>query len=306
LPGNYVVTSPQQGALLADDSLLLIQYEGQLLLIDPDTGQVRQRQATPPFHLQQGVLVDGKLLATFPEGQKEYCAAYHVESAEVLWRNEVPEARLAYLTVADGVVGFTVENLGAYVGVDLATGRVRWRVDVKHIGRHCHPIGGDRAGEVAGVAPARDGLIVLPVRAGHLLGVDIQTGHLRWDCPTKISSPGSLAFDAHGCLHCMDYAHHVGIDAASGEMLFERDIQQQLQQQAVHTLGKIGVADRIIYSYDVFNGRAIALDPRTNEICWTFASQAPIPADRPPVLVGGRLYLLDAHGNLYVFASDKT
>jgi outer membrane protein assembly factor BamB len=187
------------------------------------------------------------------------------------------------------------------VGLDAATGNVRWRVQAAN----------SDAGLLGGASPAIAGrLVALPFASGELVGVEGAGGRRLWSAVLSGGRRGfarSAITDISGdpvvvgpyVIAANQSGRMIAIDARSGQRVWTRNLG---------SVAPIWAAGDTIFlvSDDAKLMRVSARDGRTLWLNQMPAYQDPEDFDDPisysgPVLAGGRLLLTDTLGNLLSF-----
>jgi outer membrane protein assembly factor BamB len=226
--------------------------------------------------------------------------AVSAASGEILWRQSFGAPFRAAPAAAQGlVVAVTRDNRA--VGLDGATGKIRWRVQAAS----------SDAGLLGGASPAIAGrLVALPFASGELVGVDGGGGRRLWSAVLSGGRKGlarSAITDISGdpvvvgpyVVAANQSGRMIAIDGRSGQRVWTRNLGSASPIWAAgETIFMVSDAAEIM--------RISARDGRT-----LWASQMPAYKDQAdlenpisysgPVLVDGRLLLTDSLGNLLSF-----
>lgn len=223
-------------AVVAGEEVLVPQDGGRVVILSKSTGQV-VRETEPTGRtvaapaVADGVVVwttvDG-ILATSDGGRQRIATAaltdmaseggdiyvgskvaeaIRVDRSGVVWRTALPGPAVAHPVIGPSVVyvpySASAQDSGGVAALSKSDGRLMWTASVK---------GGPAA------APALGDLLVVPGRAGELLGIDPEHGGVRWKTPgygaftvqPLIAAGMTYAGNADGRMHRVDL-HDGGI-----------------------------------------------------------------------------------------------
>jgi outer membrane protein assembly factor BamB len=221
-------------------------------------------------------------------------------SGEILWRQSFGAPFRAAPAAARGlVVAVTRDNLA--LGLDGATGKVRWRVSAAS----------SDAGMLGGASPAIAGrLVALPFASGELVGVEGAAGRRLWSAVLSGGRKGlarSAITDISGdpvvvgpyVVAANQSGRMIAIDARSGKRVWTRSLGSAAPIWAAGDTIFLVSDDAKLMRLSVRDGRTLWLsqmpayeDPEDFEDPISYSG---------PVLVGGRLLLTDSLGNLLSF-----
>ncbi|MGM0554943.1 MAG: PQQ-binding-like beta-propeller repeat protein [Myxococcota bacterium] len=136
----------------------------------------------------------------------------------------------------------------------------------------------------------------------HLVCLDAETGEERWWVETDLGS-GTAVYDAsRHRIHYVLATRLLTINPDTGEVLADHDNSGQVED--VHVLGLATVTTDHFLCASWRAPELYALDKETGELAWKTELEDRVGAKTPPVVVDGRVYVLDLSGNLYVFESE--
>ena len=278
LPRPYSQIAKKDGACILCSLGILIYFDHELLLVDPDTGTVTARHPVPGLSLA-GAAVDGELLlCEFDTGKT---AAIHLPSGAVRWQQVVPGSR-SIQTSSQGIA-----CVGQLSAIDIASGEIRWSSPLD---------------SVAGI-PSIVGDRVLVASEQRAISLDIATGKQVW--ARELSSPNvfNLSYYPDGKLYVLGYRYLHVLDATTGRIEDECDCADLFKKaDAAGPFTDLGMSDEYIYAAD-FTGRLIALHKTRHTIDFTFQCKSKVGALDAPIVLGSRMYMVDSRGNLYAFGA---
>ena len=211
-----------------------------------------------------------------------------------VWDEPVALDAIVQMPVAvDGDTAYVGDVDGGVTAIDVATGDVRWAIDV--------------GSAIAGaVTPAGDRVYVAALGSqsdpGGVVALDPSTGDELWRTTdeaigTNVFSTPVVSDDA---IVVLEAASVVSLDPSDGSLSWRKEIVNPLRTppflfQATATPAP-AVSDDSIYVVDV-TGRAYALDAATGEIRWDHALNDPSPVS-PPVVAADDVLIATDSGTL--------
>ena len=222
----------------------------------------------------------------------------HVDAVDLrgrpVWDEPVPLDAIVQMPVAvDGDTAYVGDVDGGVTAIDVATGDVRWEIDVGSAAAGAVTSDGDRI-YVAALGSQRD--------AGAVVALDASDGEELWR--TTDDAIGSNVFSApviaSDAIVVLEAASVVSLDAADGSLDWRTEIVNPLRTppflfQATATPAP-AASDDSVYVVDV-TGRTYSLDAATGEIRWDHALNDPSPAS-PPVVTDDVVLVVTDSGTL--------
>ena len=302
-PEKYKPGVPDDGDLLISGNTLVTRLGGELFVLDAVSGTLESRHSLPSIDLPSSVLRDKTLFGIYVDEESSeepiYCFAYELERQKFLWKHEVQ--RIPKCLTASEQSVFLSDKKGHFSCLAAADGEQVWTASVQELGSFTDVDDSHRKGDVTGVPLLWSDLVIVPIEGYHVAAFDQATGDVRWSQKLPIDDPRNLACGSDGVICAVDAATCVSLDADSGRITSQLDITAELRPHGGPLLTQIEVADRHLFFSTIKKGTLVALDRQTGAIPWTFKCEAPVPINNAPVVVNGRLYLLDENHTLYVF-----
>jgi outer membrane protein assembly factor BamB len=287
-----------------DGPTLVTRWGEELFRLDPAGGELLDRRPVPELSLSLGVVVQGAAIGPYWADDAYWCGRLELDRGIVLWRRRILGPDVGFLTAAADVVGLDLAE-SAYAGLDLATGAERWRLDLADRAAWTDSFGQRLPGSLAGWAVAAGELLVLPVAGHHVLGVDAASGELRWDQRVSLAMPSSFAYDGGRRWYCAGDTNFLCVDTETGELLLTADTREAYQAAGAYGLGPLALSESHVWGASVRRGTLVALDRADGSVAWTHALDGRFPPRNPPVVLDGRLYLLDmTAGRLHVLEEE--
>jgi outer membrane protein assembly factor BamB len=304
LPQGYHAGLPNDGDLLISEDTLLTRLGGEMFFLDASTGKLHSRQVAPAFDLRSAALQGNRLFGIYLDEEDDeepvYCFAYDFERQQLLWKQAIERIPKSLALSSQSV--FLSDKKGRFTCLSAQTGAQVWTASVQEIGKFTDIDQTIRNGDVTGVPLLWGDLVVVPVEGYHVVAFDQATGAIRWSQSIDIDDPRNLVCSPDTTLTIADCEIYVNLDVATGHILSQMNIASALRPYGGPLLTRMDVTDRFLYFSTIHKGILVALDRQIGEIPWTYQCAAPVPINNAPVVVNGRLYLLDEDHNLYVFA----
>lgn len=291
LPSSFPAPlPPNDGALLLDGERLLVRVTDRLLELEAATGAVRSERAVPPLDLLQGVLVNGAIVSKVSDGGSGELLAWQVDSGQVLWRHPIAWS-LAPPMAATAELVFATDG-HQVVASALRDGSRRWAVSPGALSGQA-----GAGGSALSVAP--DGTLVVGCRAA-VLGLDVETGALKWKAALSVKSTSNLAVRDDGYAVVMEAGTVCEIDTLTGSVRQRTLDRRALPAGTAGRYAPAALSKTHAFLADV-SGPALAIPYATGDIDWAVEARVRRSAADAPVLAEGRLFLLDADGGLACF-----
>ncbi|HEU5011956.1 MAG TPA: PQQ-binding-like beta-propeller repeat protein [Roseiflexaceae bacterium] len=304
LPHGYRAGIPDDGDLLISEHTLLTRLNGELFILDASTGKLHSRQPAPAFDLRSAILQENRLFGVYldeaDENEPVYCFAYDLARQTFSWQYAIE--RIPYSLAMSTQSVFLSDRKGYFTCLSAETGAQVWTTPIQEIGQYTDVDQTIRSGDVTGVPLLWGDLLIVPVEGYHVVALEQATGAVRWSQLIDIDDPRNLVCSPNGMLATVDSEIYVNLDVATGRMLSHLNIAAALRPYGGPLVTRMDVTDHMLYFSIIHKGILVALDRQSGEIPWTFQCAAAVPFNNAPVVVNGRLYLLDEDHNLYVFA----
>lgn len=296
-PGERDGSAMGGGLALGDGKLFATTTQGELVALDPASGQVLWRQ-------KFDAAVNG---APTVSGGKVYVAtaastAYAIttDTGRIAWRlSGVPSfvgvSGVAAPAVDGNTVIFPASNQ-SLVAVDAAKGDVKWVVRVA----------GARAGRgraalsaFTGEPVVANGVVYAATAAGRAVAVGLNDGQLRWEAGE--GAQGTMAVTGDAVFFVNDEARLVRLSARDGSKVWEVPMPRYERPDKPRKLksvwpafgpvlagGRLWIAsgDGILRAYNPADGAAVV------------ASELPAGAASRPIVVSGMMLLMGENGDL--------
>lgn len=292
--------------LLISGNFLLTRLNREMFILDTLTGKLRDHLTVPEFDAHSAVLRENRLFGIYVDGEDDeepiYCFAYDLERRDLIWKHAIERIPHSLAMSASRI--FLSDKKGGFTCLSAETGAEIWTTSLREIGKYTDIDQTIRHGDVTGVPLLWGDLVIVPVEGYHVLSFEQATGAVRWSQSVDIDDPRSLICSPDGVLTIVDSEVYVNLDVATGRILSEMNISTALRPYGGPLLTKMDVTDRFLYFSTIHRGILVALDRQSEEIPWTFQCAAAVPIHNAPVVVNGRLYLLDEDHNLYVFTGQ--
>ena len=281
LTGAADRVQPHAGAPLVEGDLVHVRTGGEFVSIHLATGAVANGWPAPALDLQEGAFLDGCVISYVGGGHLE---AWDTAKGSRRWSIErefdaVPIAGQGTFAVAAG--------LGAITAYDVRDGRALWTAALET----------DKA--IGALAIAPDGS-VLAALSQEILALDAATGLVRWRTTAEVARAGTMALTEEGEIHLMDLVRYQRLSAATGAVLFSRDLDRGALPAIRGSLGRLTASRSHVFAGDQ-RGPLVAVSRETGSVDWTWEEPRRRAASVAPVLSGRRLYALASDGTLQSF-----
>jgi len=294
-----------EGDVLISGDTLVTRRGGKIFVLDSSTGELRGSQSTPAFDLASAALRGNVLYGIYLDEEDAdepiYCFAYDLERADFLWRHRILRPPKV-LTMSEQQI-FISDNRGSFTCLSAETGSEIWRNSLKEIGKFTDIDQTIRSGDVTGIPLLWGNMVIVPVEGYHVLAFNQASGEIDWSQRIDIDDPRSVVCSPEGILIVVDCEICINLDVTSGRILSQMNIDAAVRSQGGPLLTQSDVTNGYLYFSTINKGILVALDRQSGEIPWSFKCAAPVPIANAPVVVDGRLYLVDESHNLYVFKS---
>jgi outer membrane protein assembly factor BamB len=297
---RFAPLASKSGASLLVGDTLVVATDDALVLLDTETGTMRERQPMTDFDLW-GAAIVGKVLVGQHWDHGRQLAAYDLEKSRLVWQRPIGVDN-ALLASDVGVVCRL--EAGAFAAVDLASGADRWTYPVAELGRYLDARGATVNGEAMGRPIIFDGAMIGSVIGHHVIAIDLASGTPRWTTRLEIVNTTNLSCSASGEIIVIgDRSLHT-LDARTGAMRGQLDLSAALDAADVAgPFSRPGITDEYFYCGD-YRGSLIAIERRRGTIEWKTKCRARVPGGYAPLVIDKRLYAVDLRGNFYAFDGE--
>jgi outer membrane protein assembly factor BamB len=230
-----------------------------------------------------------------------YCFAYDLERSDFSWKHRISRAPKA-LTMSEQQI-FISDKKGSFTCLSAATGSQVWTTSLKEIGQFKDIDKTVRSGDVTGIPLLWADMVIVPVEGYRVAAFSQASGEVRWSQQIDIDDPRNVVCSPEGNLIIVDCEICISLDVTTGQILSQLNIDAAVQPHGGPLLTRSDVTNGFLYFSTIDQGVLVALDRQSGEIPWSFKCAAPVPINNAPVVVDGRLYLVDESGSLYVFTS---
>ncbi len=298
LSGTYSRIAMSNGACILHDQGMLVYFDRELILVDLLSGEVTARYAVPQLTLKDAVTDGHILVCEFETADKVSCGAFDLRNGALL--REYPRWWDGGLAAAQGLVCGCIERR-VLSAVEVASGNIRWNYSLAELGRYKDELGKDQQGDLIGVPSIVGNQVVAAVLGYHAIALDIQTGKQVWVQELRSPNVFNISYYPDGKLYALGYQFFHVLEAATGRIEDEYDCGPLFKEAKVYgPFTDLGISDEYIYAAD-FEGTLIAFHKTRHTIDWTFKCKSKIAAMDAPMVLGNRMYVLDARGNFYAF-----
>lgn len=303
LPQPFQSEVPNDGELLVSDNLLVTRLGEEMFVLDATTGKLKQRHAAPNFNVSSAVLLNERVFGIFVDEADDeepvYCFAYDLPRQQILWKHKLERLSRSLTMSAQHI--FLSDKKGYFTCLAADTGAQLWTISLQEIGKYTETDNSIRKGDATGVPFLWEDLVVVPVEGYHVVALDQLSGAIRWSQSLDIDDPRNVVCSPDGVITVLDSEVYDTIDAATGRVLSRMNIAATLRPFDDPFLTQMDVSERFLYFSIINKAVLVALERQSGKISWTFQCAAGIPVANAPVVVNGRLYLVDEDHNLYVF-----
>lgn len=299
LKGSYETGLPFYGSQLFNGKHLIVSDCGDLVVLDPKSGELQAREKIDEINLQNGAPLPDGFIATYKMGKGYHLGRFRSpEWGKPLWTRPVPLAMEAI--AATRQVCCCHGELGEVVSVDPESGNERWRVSVREQGAFVDDLARPRKGEIAGDLILWKDLMITGVRGNRVIALEAGTGKVCWSVAVDCLTPSNLTLDASGVLHLLAPSRYYRINARDGKMITELDVERPLQQHKLFMIGHLDVSATHVFAADL-KGTLFALEQASGKVSWTSDLGTQVPFSNYPLLADDRIYHLDGAGILRTF-----
>ncbi len=277
-------------------------------------------------------IIEGKLFGAYDARQEGVSTLYQ---NTILGWYDIAADSVLYRKELDGPVGVRVISKNTILGTTLNNQTLEaynhdfeklWALDVSELGRYYDNISREyRSGEVRDVVYHEpSNTFVVSVAMGWVLGLDADTGAVRWKCAVRYYPLLTLHHaEVFGVGHHPDYQC---INVDTGEMLFElalesvwkntpasikshwpANIDWKFKGLVTHYITRPAITDKHLIVTDMRHQLVCLLDKYTAEIQEVLplpGAKEIIPSHFGPQVQGNRLFQLDGDHTLHIFERE--
>jgi eukaryotic-like serine/threonine-protein kinase len=250
---------------VADGLVVFPSRDGRFYALESETGVLRWRFRTGgetrhdfwDFHLSDPVVAGDRVFVGSGDG---HLYAVELQTGELAWRHRAGGMVHGAPVVEDGRV-FYGDFGGGLHALDSRSGELLWSFQAE--GNEHFPRGEFQRGPVL-----LDGVVYVGSRDYHLYAVDARDGQLLWKqreaAGWVIATP--LPVGDHLLFGVSDGQHFYSVDRRSGQIRWSVPVHSRVFGSAVEVGGLV--------AFGGFNGKALALDPHSGEVRWSFQTPA--------------------------------
>lgn len=260
-----------------------------------------------PVHITHSKIDNNSLYFLTEVTSEDYIASFDLQNERVDWKiKQKGIIRIVYeeniILLKDSSGGFA-DELSCY-----STNKQKeiWNISVKDLGIYrdydSAPINYGRAESIIGF----NNLIIVEIIGRRIGAFNIHTGNLEWITELKNSPFIELELYKDGKIYALCGKFYYIIDAKTGAINWEKDIEEELDKHKVFGLRTgITVTDDFIYFGKVDkNPGIVKMNKNTGEILFVYKTENEIPGHNFPLIVNDRMYIVDIKGNLLVFENN--
>ncbi|GKY89041.1 PQQ-binding-like beta-propeller repeat protein [Sinisalibacter aestuarii] len=296
-PGERDGTASGGGLALGDGKLFATTTQGELVALDPASGNVLWRQKFEAAVNGAPTVSGGQVFVTTGNS---VAYAVNTDTGRIGWRlagvpTQSGVSGTAAPAVSGNIVLFPLAN-GSMLGVDAANGTVRWNARVA----------GDRPGRARRVLQAFTGepvvsgdMVFAATASGRAVAIGLNDGRARWN--VEEGAQGTMSVAGGSVFFVNDEARLVRLSAASGEKIwevalprYERADKPRKLKSVWPAFGPVLASGRVwIASGDGF---LRAFNPEDGTPLGIV--ELPAGAASRPIIVGGMMMLMTEKGDL--------
>lgn len=288
---------PGGGLAFGSDSLVATTGYGEVLAMEPSTGDIRWRQKVPAG-LSSAPIVIGDLTIALANNNETF--AIRLDNGRIQWQNQGPAAGPGLLG------GGTPAQAGGLAILPYSTAEVVAFVPKNGLTAWSQKLSGRRLGVARSFVTAVSGdpvtfgdLVIFGTQSGRLTAVDRLSGERKWTVREGAVGPVWPVDDALFLL--TDELKLKRLDAETGAMIWAKDLPtfkntKKLKGAYAHYGPVLAGGSLWVAGSDAFLRR---FDPRTG----AELDQIAIPngAASQPAVAAGVMYILSGSGQLHAF-----
>jgi len=291
---------PYAGAIVCSQNSLWINDDGVIAIVDLQTGREISRAPGPPgVDLLNGVVISDLLITAIDSADTSYVACFRGSD----WQNPVWQFEMAsptMLVAASEKLCCYGKSSHELAGVDLESGAERWSFSVAELGRYVDPVGQPGAGETTSAVAVFGDRVIVGVCGYRIVAIDSNSGKLAWSHEVGALTPASLAVDAAGILHILDFTGYWRVRISDGKLLNQLEVETSLRANRMTMVNQIDVSETHVFAAGAY-GTLFAMRQETGVIEWTHLLSGQGRFGNYPIATEGGLWHLDANGNLLRF-----
>ncbi len=296
-PGERDGSAMGGGLALGAGKLFATTTQGELVALDPASGQVLWRQKLDAAVNGAPTVAGGQVFVT---SAASVAYAINADTGRIAWRlagvaAHVGVSGVAAPAVSGNTVVFPIANQ-SLVAVDVTSGDVKWIVRVA----------GNRAGSARAVLSAftgepvvADGVVYAATASGQAVAVGLNDGQLRWEAGE--GAQGTMAVAGDAVFFVTDEAKLVRLSARDGAKVWEVALPRYEKADKPRKLksiwpaygpvlagGRLWIAsgDGILRAFNPADGAALG------------ASELPTGAASRPIVASGMMMFMGESGDL--------
>jgi len=299
LNAGYEAGLPFLGSLLFNGKQLILSDGGDLVILDPTSGELQVREKIDEINLRNGSPLPDGFIATYRMGESYHLGRFRSPDwNKPVWTLPVPLA--VEPIAASRQVCCCHGELGEIISVDPDSGTERWRLSVKEQGAFVDDLGRTRKGEIASDLILWKDIVIAGVRGNRVIALDGRSGSLRWSVAVDSLTPSNLTLDASGILHLLAPSRYYQIDARDGKIASDVNVEASLEQHKLFAVGHLDVSTTYVFAADL-HGTLFALEQASGKVTLKFVLGTQVPFSNYPLLADDRMYHLDGAGVLRTF-----
>ena len=299
LSAPYEAALPFPGSALFNGTDLIVSDRDGLIIVDPDSGMVRERGEVREINVKNAAPMSDGLIAAYREGNSHRVGFFLSSSpARPVWSVSTA-LPIEPISVRDNFCCFA-PTLDEVVALNSDNGAELWRFPVGELGMFTDDLGRTRKGEIASECILWKDLTIFGVRGNRVIALDVQSGQIRWNCPIEALTPSNLTLDASGVLHLLAPERYYRIEAATGDILTCFDVEEDIDKLSAFPLSHMDTSTTHVFCAGI-SGIVFAMAQVNGKVSWTYRAEVGAPFSHYPLVDNNCLYYLDGKGVLMTF-----